>query len=114
MLDCGWIEEEMGILVVCSYKPRTDRAEEAKRLMEAHVPILRKHGLVTERAVVRGMGKDGALVEIFEWESREKSISAPSIPEVGTHWKAMAEAMEFVPLASLSEAQREFAHFTPL
>jgi hypothetical protein len=104
----------MGMLVICSYKPRLGREDEARRLMAAHVPTLRKHGLVTERPVVQGIGKDGALVEIFEWDSQEKSISAPSIPEIGALWKAMAEVMEFVPLASLREAQREFAHFTPL
>lgn len=83
-------------------------------MMADHVPLLRKHDLITARPVVQGEGKDGTLVEIFEWDSREKSINAPSIPEIGTYWKAMAAAMEFVPLASLSEAQREFAHFTPL
>ncbi|HXS08135.1 MAG TPA: hypothetical protein VN723_15190 [Rhizomicrobium sp.] len=104
----------MGILVICSYKPRPGHEDEARELMAAHVPLLRKHDLVTDRAVVQGEGKDGTLVEIFEWDSREKSVSAPSIPEIGAHWKAMAAAMEFVPMASLSEAQREFAHFTPL
>ena len=83
-------------------------------MMAEHVPLLRKHDLITMRPVVQGEGKDGTLVEIFEWDSREKSAGAPSIPEIGAHWKAMAAAMEFVPLATLSEAQREFAHFTPL
>ena len=104
----------MGILVICSYKPRPGHEDEARKLMAAHVPLLRKHDLITDRAVVHGEGKDGTLVEIFEWDSREKSVGAPSIPEIGAHWKAMAAVMDFVPLASLSEAQREFAHFTPL
>ncbi|MBN9546763.1 MAG: hypothetical protein J0I19_14940 [Alphaproteobacteria bacterium] len=104
----------MGILVICSYKPRPGQDAEARRLMTEHVPLLRKHDLITARPVMQGEGKDGALVEIFEWDSREKSASAPHIPEIGAHWKAMAAAMEFVPLATLSEAQREFAHFTPL
>ena len=104
----------MGILVICSYRPKPGRETEARRLMAGHVPLLRQHGLVTDRAVVRGAGRNGELVEIFEWVSEEKSRAAPMIPEVGAQWKAMAEAMDFVPLASLPEAQREFAHFTPL
>lgn len=104
----------MGILVICSYKPKPGRQDEARRLMDGHVPLLRRHGLITERAVVRGVGKGGELVEIFEWDSEEKSRSAPGIPEIGAHWKKMAEAMDFVPLASLPEAQREFAHFSPI
>lgn len=104
----------MGILVICSYKPKPGREDDARRLMDGHVPLLRRHGLITERAVVKGFGKEGALVEIFEWASEEKSRAAPGIPEIGAHWKAMAEAMDFVPLASLPEARASFAHFNPL
>lgn len=104
----------MGIIVICSYRPRPGREDDARALMAAHVPLLRAHDLVTDRPVMRGRAADGALVEIFEWESEEKSRGAPSIPEIGVHWKKMAEAMEFVPLASLGEAQHPFAHFTPL
>jgi hypothetical protein len=104
----------MGILVICSYKPKPGCEKDARRLMDGHVPLLRQHGLVTERSVVRGISKSGELVEIFEWVSEENSRAAPTIAQVGAHWKAMAEAMDFVPLASLPEAQKSFAHFNPL
>jgi hypothetical protein len=104
----------MGILVICSYKPKAGREEDAHRLMAAHVPLLRANNLITARAAVQGVGKDGELIEIFEWASEEKSRSAPTIPDIGAHWKAMSEAMDFVPLASLSESQRSFAHFVPI
>jgi hypothetical protein len=104
----------MGIIVICSYQPKPGREDVARRLMSEHVPLLRRHGLITERAVVQGAAKDGAWIEIFEWASEEKSRSAPGIPEIGAHWKAMSEAMDFIALASLPEAQRSFAHFTPV
>ena len=104
----------MGILVICSYKPKPGHGEEARLLMQGHVPLLRAHGLITERAVVQGAGKDGELVEIFEWESLEKSRGAPALPEIGAHWKAMSAVMDFVPLAQLPEAQHPFAHFNPI
>ncbi len=104
----------MGILVICSYRPRAGHEEEARLLMAGHVPLLRAHGLITDRPVVQGLTKDGELVEIFEWESVEKSRGAPAIAEIGQHWKAMGEVMDFVPLAQLAEAQQAFAHFTPL
>lgn len=104
----------MGILVICSYRPRAGHEEEARLLMAGHVPLLRAHGLITDRPVVQGVAKDGELVEIFEWESVEKSRGAPAIAEIGQHWKAMGEVMDFVPLAQLAEAQHAFAHFTPL
>ena len=104
----------MGILVICSYRPKAGQELEARRLMAAHVPLLRAHDLVTERAVVQGAGKDGEMIEIFEWASEEKSRSAPTIPAIAAHWKAMSEVMDFVPLASLPEPQRPFAHFVPI
>ena len=104
----------MGILVICSYRPHAGHEEEARALMQAHVPLLRQHGLITERPVVQGVAKDGELVEIFEWESVEKSRGAPAIAEIGNHWKAMSAVMDFVPMMQLSECQHAFAHFTPL
>ena len=104
----------MGILVICSYKPNPGREDEARMLMAGHVPLLREHGLITGRPVVQGVAADGALVEIFEWESVEKSRGAATIAEIGAHWKAMSEVMDFVPLAQLPESQHAFAHFSPL
>jgi hypothetical protein len=104
----------MGILVICSYKPKPGHEEDARLLMLGHVPLLREHELITDHAVTQGAGKGGELVEIFEWVSEEKSRSAPAIPAVSAHWKAMTEAMDFVPLAQLEEAQHPFAHFIPV
>jgi hypothetical protein len=104
----------MGILVICSYKPKAGCETEARSMMAGHVALLRKHDLVTGRTVIQGAGKNGELVEIFEWVSEEKSRGAPAIPEVGAYWKAMAEVLDFVPLTSLPESQQPFAHFTPL
>ncbi len=104
----------MGILVICSYRPRAGHEDEARMLMAGHVPLLREHGLITGRPVVQGIAKDGELVEIFEWESIEKSSGAATIAEIGEHWKAMSEVMDFVPLAQLTEAQHAFAHFNPI
>ncbi len=104
----------MGILVICSYRPKPGWEEEARLLMQGHVPLLRSHGLITERLEVQGVAANGELVEIFEWESVEKSRGAPTIAEIGTHWKAMGEVMDFVPLSELPEALHPFAHFNPI
>lgn len=104
----------MGILVICSYRPHPGHEDEARALMQAHVPLLREHDLITDRPVVQGVATDGELVEIFEWESVEKSRGAPAIAEIGNHWKAMSAVMDFVPMAQLAECQHAFAHFEPL
>jgi hypothetical protein len=108
------MEGEVGILVICSYRAKPSREEEARGLLAQHVPILRKHGLVTDRAVTQGEGAGFGFIEVFEWASEGKSRMAPTIAEVAQHWKNMAEAMDFVPLSSLSETQRPFAHFMPI
>ncbi len=104
----------MGILVICSYRPRPGQEEEARLLMQGHVPLLRSHGLITERLEVQGVAATGELVEIFEWESAEKSRGAPAIAEIGAHWRAMGEVMDFVPLSQVPDAQHPFAHFNPI
>jgi hypothetical protein len=104
----------MGILVICSYRPHVGHEQEARMLMAGHVPLLRAHGLITERPVIQGVAKDGELVEIFEWESVEKSRDAPGIAAIGDHWKAMSAVMDFVPMAQLAESQHAFAHFEPI
>ena len=104
----------MGILVICSYRPHPGHEDEARMLMAGHVPLLREHGLITDRPVIQGVAQDGALVEIFEWESLEKSRGAPTIAEIGAHWQAMSAVMDFVPLAELPEARHAFAHFNPI
>lgn len=114
MARSGAVRGGMGILVICSYKAKPERGDEAWRLIRSHVSILRRHDLVTGREVSHAAGPDGVFVEIFEWASEEKSRSAPTIHEIGEHWKAMAEVMDFVPLASLPQAQHPFAHFTPI
>jgi hypothetical protein len=104
----------MGILVICSYRPKPGLEEDARLLMQGHVPLLRSHGLITERLEVQGVAAGGELVEIFEWESAEKSRGAPAIAEIGAHWKAMGAVMDFVPLSQVPEAQHPFAHFNPV
>ncbi len=103
----------MGILVICSYRAKPGQEEKARKLVADHVPTLRRHGLITDREAVKGEGAGDNFVEVFEWASEEKSRMAPAIAEVGNLWKAMSEVMDFVPLASLAEAQKPFAHFTP-
>jgi hypothetical protein len=103
----------MGILVTFlsgKARPR-GRSAATSRSARAHIG---QHGLVTDRAVTQGEGADRSLIEMFEWSSEEKSRMAPTIAEVAGLWKSMSEAMDFVALSSLAEAQRPFAHFKPI
>jgi len=103
----------MGILVICSYRIKPGHQAEAERILAEHIPALRRYGLITDRPVVQGAGANGTVIEIFEWESAEKSRAAPTVPEIAALWKDLAAVAEFIPLSKLDEAQRPFAHFTP-
>ncbi len=96
--------------VICSYRPHEGHAAFVTRLVKGHVPMLRRRDLLadTPTTVLEGQG---VLVEIFEWASEAASRAAHTDPVVQAYWAKMAEVCDFVPLASLAEAARPFAHF---
>ena len=104
----------MGILVICSYKPKPGRAADVMAQVGRHVPVLKAEGLVTDRPPLVMTAADGTVVEIFEWLSEEASRSAHANPKVSEIWGALADAADFVPLSALEEAAGPFAHFTPV
>jgi hypothetical protein len=55
--------------------------------------------------------KDGALVEIFEWCSAEAIERAHGNPAVQALWSRFGACCDYVPLASLPEAQQLFSPF---
>ena len=52
-------------------------------------------------------------MEVFEWAAggAERAHSNPVVRKL---WERYADACEFVPLSSLSEASTMFASFTPI
>lgn len=73
--------------------------------------MLRMLGLASgyPRTIVES--ENGAIVEIFEWESEEASRRAHDHPEVKKIWDQIDKAAQFVPLGMLTETQKPFAHF---
>lgn len=102
------------ILVICSYKAKPGQEPGLREIIREHVPALQKLGLATARAPMAMRGADGVYVEVFEWASEAASRSAHDHPEVKRIWGRFAEVCEFIPLASVSEAGRPFAHFQPV
>ena len=106
--------DSMGVLVIVAYRPRVGQAQRLLELTKEHVPILRRLGLATERPACAMRAKDGTIVEVFEWKSKEAVASAHTNPEVQQMWKRYEEACEYVPLASLKESSDLFAGFEPI
>lgn len=100
-----------GFVVICSFRPKAGKQDELLKLLRGHVPKLRALGLATGYPRTLMVAADGAIVEIFEWESEQASRSAHDHPEVQKIWKTIGELSEVIPLNSLVETQKPFAHF---
>lgn len=98
--------------VIAQYRPKPGQAEALLELVRAHVPALKRHGLITEMPTLCLQSRaDGTLLEIFEWCNEDGSKAAHSTPEIAALWGAMAAVAEFSTLKDLAEAGQPFPHF---
>jgi quinol monooxygenase YgiN len=58
--------------------------------------------------------RDGTIVEVSEWKSREAIDAAHKSPKVLAMWDEFFAVCECVPLKTLAEANDTFAGFTPV
>jgi len=104
----------MGIVSIACYRPKPGKTDDLAQLTREHIPILRKEGLVTERAPYAMRAKDGTIVEVFEWASKEAIENAHSNAAVIELWGRYAAACDYVSLSTLAESQDMFASFEPI
>jgi hypothetical protein len=98
-------------VVFALYRPHAGKDPDLRRLIDQHVPALRRLELVTDRAPLLLKAADGTYVEIFEWASASAARTAHEHPEVARIWDAMETVADFVSLDSLEESRRPFTHF---
>ena len=101
-------------IVIFGYKPKPGKESALELLMESHVSRLRDEGLVSDRESIVMKSKDGIIVEIFEWKSKEAIESAHSNKEVLKMWQEYSEVCEYVPIGGITESNELFSEFTPL
>ncbi|HLZ85249.1 MAG TPA: hypothetical protein VKQ54_16920 [Caulobacteraceae bacterium] len=101
-------------VVMALYRPHEGKDSELRSLIAQHVPSLLRLELITDRPPLLLKAADGTYVEIFEWVSGAASRSAHEHPEIAHIWEAMEAVADFTNLDSLEEAQRPFAHFSPV
>lgn len=106
----------MGVMVIACYRPKPGKEAELLALTKTHVPTLVREGLVEKRPPLAGRAKDGTIVEVFIWKSREAIEAAHKNAAVGAMWARFAELADFVMTRDLAEAGDLFAEFewTPL
>ena len=71
-------------------------------------------GLATERVPTIMRSRDGTIVEVSEWKSREAIDAAHKNPNVLAIWNKFFAVCECVSLKTLAEANDMFAGFEPI
>lgn len=104
----------MGHFSIACYRPKPGKDDELLSLAREHIPILSREGLVTARPSYLMRAKDGTIVEVFEWKSKEAIDRAHANAEVAKLWERYSAACDYVSLSSLAEAHDMFAGFEPV
>ena len=69
---------------------------------------------MTDREPVIMRAKDGTIIEVSEWKSREAIDAAHKNPNVLAMWEKFFALCDCVPLKSLAESNEMFAGFEPI
>ena len=101
----------MGRTVVVVYRPKKGKDEQLLQLLKDHVPILRDQNLATDRKPVVMRAADGALVEVFEWNSVDAIKQAHHNRVVGDLWEKFNEVCDFEIPLNVKEFQGLFSEF---
>lgn len=100
-----------GICVVVGYRPKPGKERELLELVRMRVPTLHREGLVTDRVPTIMRSRDGTIVEVSEWKSRDAIDAAHKNPRVLAMWEKFFAICDCVPLKTLPEASDMFAGF---
>jgi len=103
-----------GVIVIVAYRPKLGKEREILELVRGRVPTLRKEGLVTNRVPTMMRAKDGTIIEVSEWKSREAIDAAHKNPNVLAMWDKFFAVCDCVPLKTVPEAESMFAGFEPI
>ena len=103
-----------GVVVIVAYRPKPGKEDELVDLVRNRVPTLRKEGLVTDRVPTIMRSRDGTIIEVSEWKSREAIDAAHKNLNVLAMWNKFFAICDCIPLNTLAEAKEMFAGFEPI
>jgi quinol monooxygenase YgiN len=103
-----------GVVVIVAYRPKPGKEKELLELVRSRVPTLRKEDLVTDRAPTIMRARDGTIIEVSEWKSKEAIDAAHKNPNVLAMWNKFFALCDCLPLKTLPEAEEMFAGFEPV
>jgi quinol monooxygenase YgiN len=103
-----------GVVVIVAYRPKPGKENELIDIVRSRVPTLRKEGLVSDRVPTIMRSRDGTIIEVSEWKSREAIDAAHKNPNVLAMWNKFFAICDCIPLHTLAEANEMFAGFEPI
>ena len=103
-----------GVCVIVAYRPKPGKTDDLLALVRSRVPTLRQEGLVSDRAPTIMRAREGTIIEVSEWKSREAIDAAHKNPNVLAMWQKFFAVCDCVPLNTLAEAEEMFAGFEPI
>ncbi len=104
----------MGQITIAAYRPFAGKDAELLEEVKSHLPILQELGLASDRPSHVMRAKDGTIIEVFEWKSKEAVEQAHTNPDVLAMWERFGKVCDYAPLTSLPEAHDMFAQFEPI
>ena len=76
-----------GVCVIVAYRPKPGKEDDLLELVRSRVPTLRKEGFVSDRAPTIMRARDGTILEVSEWKSREAIDAAHKNPNGLAMWE---------------------------
>jgi quinol monooxygenase YgiN len=104
----------MGRITIVVYRPNPGKEKELLKLVEEHMPILKKQQLITDRIPIVMQAADKTIVEIFEWKSRQAIEDAHTNPAVQELWQRFNEVCEYEIPVNVKEFKSMFSEFEPI
>jgi len=101
-------------IVIVGYRPHKGKEEQLIELIKTHVSTLREEGLASERPSILMRAKDGTIIEVFSWKSKEAIEKAHSNPIVQKMWQQYSEVCDYIPVGELDEMTSMFSEFDPI
>src|SRR5437660_7461547 len=100
-----------GVVVIVAYRTKPGKENELIDLGRSRVPTLRKEGLGSDRVPTIMRSRDGTIIEVSEWKSREAIDAAHKNPNVLAMWNKFFAICDCIPLNTLAEASELFTGF---
>ncbi len=104
----------MSVMVIACYRPKPGKDAALVDLMKTHLPILRGEGLVGDGPSLCGRAKDGTIIEVFCWKSREAIDAAHENPAVQAMWDKYAQVCDYAPIGDVEGAGDLFSSLEPV